>query len=104
MPDHAHLVIVPGEGRTVSAVVRIIKGGISRRINALEGRTGKLWQEGFFDKVPRDRDALNEFIRYVEDNPVAASLAPKSEDYEFSSARGQCREEYYAFVEGRMES
>ena len=100
MADHAHFVILPGEGRSISAVMRIIKGGIARRINALEGRAGKLWQEGFFDKVPKDLAALNEFIRYVEDNPGAANLVRDAVGYEFSSARGQCLKEYHAFVEG----
>jgi REP element-mobilizing transposase RayT len=99
MPDHAHFVIVPAPDREISGVMRILKGRIARAINEHTGNTGALWQQGFHDKAPRDLPALNQFIRYTEYNPVAARLVANASDYEFSSARGQCLDAYYRFVE-----
>jgi REP element-mobilizing transposase RayT len=99
MPDHAHLVVVPAEGFTIAQTMRAIKGAIARVVNEHLGRAGALWQSGFLDKNPRDLRALNEFIRYVHDNPVAARLVRDSTDYPYSSASGECDEDYRRFLD-----
>jgi REP element-mobilizing transposase RayT len=100
MPDHAHFVVVPNDGFSISQTIRLIKGGISRRLNTINDAKGSIWQEGFFDRVPRTREDLNEMIRYVENNPVKAGLSPLPEAYPLSSAGGSCVGDYRAFIEG----
>jgi REP element-mobilizing transposase RayT len=99
MPDHAHVVLVPADGFTVAQTMRAIKGAIARVVNEHLGRSGALWQPGFFDKNPRDLRALNEFVRYVHDNPVVARLVQDARDYPYSSANGICDEGYERFME-----
>ena len=98
MPDHAHFVIVPADGRTISATMRVIKGGIAHRINEITGSKGACWQEGFFDKVAATLDQLNAYIQYIHNNPVKASLTPRAEDYLYSSASGDCMANYQEFL------
>jgi REP element-mobilizing transposase RayT len=98
MPDHAHFVIVPAEGYSISQTMRVIKGSIGRRINKLRNDDSPVWQEGFFDKVVFTREQLNAYIEYTEQNPMKAGLAAGAALYEFSSAEGSCHPDYAAFL------
>ncbi len=86
MPDHPHAVIVPKPPFTISKVMQTVKGYSARQVNAVSGRSGAIWQEGFYDRVIRDESQLNQTIRYILWNPVAAGFAERPEDYRFSSA------------------
>lgn len=106
MPDHLHLMIVPDRRNTISDVMRHIKGRFSRfynksrRINSadygekpLPHRAGnlslpvkKVWQEGFYDHVIRNKKEFMERLNYIHNNPVKAKIVKKPEDYKFSSA------------------
>lgn len=99
MPDHAHFVIVPAPEHSISQTMRVIKGSIARAVNECRGIEGAVWQTGFFDKNPRNVEELNEFIRYTHDNPVAAKLSSRAEDYAYSSADGGCLDDYRRFFE-----
>lgn len=99
MPDHAHFVIVPAVGFSISQTMRIVKGSIARRMNVVAGLRGPVWQTGFFDRVPPTLDDLNSFIRYTIANPVRAGLVESVSDYPYSSADGSCIADYEAFLE-----
>ena len=98
MPDHAHFVIVPANGRTISSTMRVVKGGIARRLNMARGGKGSIWQEGFYEKVARTMAQLNAYITYTHRNPVAAGLVSRDEEYALSSAAAGCVEDYQRFV------
>ncbi|MBI5288705.1 MAG: transposase [Chloroflexi bacterium] len=104
MPDHAHFVIVPTGDFSVSQTMRLIKGRIARRTNGLLNQEGRLWQEGFFEYAPRTIEQLNAYIEYVHANPVKAGLAGRPEDYDHSSASGDCMAHYESFFEAERES
>ena len=97
MPDHAHFVIVPQQGFTISQTMRIVKGGIARRVNSELLREGAVWQDGFRDNVPKSIDELHAFITYTEQNPVRGGLVTSASDYAFSSAKGRGEADYQAF-------
>ena len=97
MPDHAHLVIVPQQGFTISQTMCVVKGGIARRVNSELHRDGAIWQDGFRDNAPKSIDELHAFITYTEQNPVRAGLATTATDYLFSSADGRYEADYQAF-------
>ena len=59
MPDHAHFVIVPARGHTISATMRIVKAGLARRLNSGASRKGPIWQDGFYDRVATTLEQLN---------------------------------------------
>ncbi len=97
MPDHAHVVIVPSAGYSISQTMRLVKGSIARRVNQLDASTGALWQGGFWDKSPRDLRELNQYIGYTEMNPVRAGLVREASEYPYSSADGRCLADYRRF-------
>lgn len=88
MTNHAHLLL--GLGEEVSGLGRLKKrvaGRQTRYHNALEGRTGTLW-EGCYKSSPVDSDAyLLACIRYIELNPVRARMVEALEQYLWSSTR-----------------
>jgi len=99
MSNHAHFVIVPAEGFTISQTIRLVKGAIARRINVSRRESGPVWQDGFRSDVPKTPEALNNYMRYIEDNPVKAGLAEQAEDFRYCSGDGRCRGDYDAFLE-----
>jgi putative transposase len=69
MPDHVHLLV---EGMTVTSDLRrFVKmakqrsGGVHRRRHGV-----RLWQEGYYERVLRDRDDAPDFVRYIANNPA----------------------------------
>ena len=85
MPDHIHIAVVPQQ-RKISDIVRGIKGFTARKINDLMNKKGKLWQKGYRDFVMDDIEAINQKLRYIEENPVRAGLVNDVKKYSFSSA------------------
>lgn len=98
MPDHAHFVIVPADGHTISSTMRVVKGGIARRLNLAMGIRGSIWQAGFYDKVAHTLGQLNAHIEYTHGNPAAAGLVSRDEHYPFSSEDGSCLADYQRFL------
>jgi len=98
MPDHAHFVIVPADGHTISTTMRVVKGGIARQINVAMGAKGPVWQDGFYDKVARTMEHLNAYIEYTHRNPVVAGLVSREAEYALSSADGRCMSDYQRFL------
>ena len=96
MPSHVHWVCTLREawrgeqqraGRCARAtLVRAIKGRTARGCNRLLGRQGAFWQSESYDRVVRNEEELERFVRYVEYNPVKAGLCTRREEWEFSSA------------------
>jgi len=86
MPNHVHLVIVPNEPDSLANLFRLAHRRYTRRINLREGWRGHLWQERFHSFV-MDEVHLIAAVRYVELNPVRASLCEQPADWPWSSAR-----------------
>jgi putative transposase len=86
MPTHVHVVVEQAEGHTLSDVVQKWKSISAHAINKLEGRKGRLWQPEYFDRFMRSEQQFGWTVAYVENNPVAARLVEKPEDWRFSSA------------------
>lgn len=91
MPNHVHLVV---DVRDVPLVKLINgwKGKSARLANQLLHRSGKFWQEDYYDTVIRDDTQLKRALRYTEQNPVKAYLAKAARAWPWSSARH--RDEY----------
>ncbi len=87
MASHIHLVFTPLNVWTRPAIMNFIKGRTARRCNALLGRGGAFWQSESYDRVVRDPKEFEQFVNYVEFNPVKAGLCLRPEDWEFSSAK-----------------
>jgi REP element-mobilizing transposase RayT len=86
MPNHVHALFLPHEGCEVGRIVQAWKSVSARRLNALLGRRGQLWQEDYFDRFIRDAAHFERVLGYIEWNPARAGLCELPEDWPFGSA------------------
>jgi putative transposase len=92
MPNHVHLVMVPGEEDSLRAALGEAHRRYTRHINFREGWRGHLWQERFHS-FTMDEEYLISTVRYVERNPVVARLCVHPEEWKWSSARAHLKGE-----------
>jgi REP element-mobilizing transposase RayT len=76
MNDHVHIVILRSKYR-IEYLINQFKGAVTI---ALKLRHTP-WTRGYWKVFIDDRDALSAAIRYVQANPVSASLSPQSWDF-----------------------
>lgn len=86
MDNHVHLILVPATAEGLRSALGEAHRRYSRRINFREGWRGYLFQ-GRFASYPMDDAHLITAVRYVENNPVAARMVERAEDWRWSSAR-----------------
>jgi REP element-mobilizing transposase RayT len=85
MANHVHLLILPHE--LPSKILKGIKGYTAYRINQLQGKPGRVfWQDESYDHWSRDEEETHRILAYIEDNPVAAGLCSKPDEWLWSSA------------------
>ncbi|MBL8965955.1 MAG: transposase [Spirochaetaceae bacterium] len=71
--NHFHLVIKPGRGESLSAIMRWIMSVFAMSYNRCHGLTGHVWGERFFSRaIAGLRDFFSVF-EYVDENPVKAN-------------------------------
>jgi len=106
MPEHAHLIIYPGEApEQMSRFLQALKEPVARKAVAflkandpawlarLTVREGlrvrhRIWQPGGgYDRNIRRTSTLRSMVEYLHGNPVRRELVAKAEDWEWSSAR-----------------
>jgi acyl-CoA synthetase (AMP-forming)/AMP-acid ligase II len=85
MPNHVHLLLRLLDGFDLSGLMKSIKGVSARKINQRLGRSGTVWQADYFDRYIRDESHFSKVLRYIENNPVVAGLAPSPEEWTFNS-------------------
>lgn len=93
MPDHLHWLLVLQGNRTLSDLMRSIKGRSANLISK-KGRqaglpvgVGNLWQDGFHDHALRQEEDVKSVARYVVANPLRAGLVSKIGDYPLWDAK-----------------
>lgn len=92
MPNHTHLIAVPGDEGGLRLAIGEAHRRYTRDINFREGWRGHLWQERFASFV-MDTPYLVAAARYVYLNPVRAGLSARADDYPWSSAAAHLRGE-----------
>ncbi len=86
MPNHVHIFLTPH--RDLSKVTQGIKGYTAHQINGLRGARGRaFWQDESYDHWSRDEEEMYRIIHYIENNPVAAGLCQRPDDWLRSSGR-----------------
>lgn len=85
MPNHVHLIAVPGTEESLRKAFGEAHRRYTRYINSQKGWKGHLWQ-GRFASYPMEEQHLLAAVRYIEFNPVRAGLVKKPEEYRWSSA------------------
>ncbi|MEO6091561.1 MAG: transposase [Novosphingobium sp.] len=86
MDNHVHLILVPETADGLRAALGEAHRRYTRHVNFREGWRGYLFQ-GRFASYPMDDAHLMAAVRYVENNPVAAKMVARAEQWRWSSAR-----------------
>ena len=95
MPEHLHLIILPQNKKTLSQIMHSLKSYTAKKINSLLGRSGKIWQDGFYERIIRNEDDLREKATYIENNPLRKNLVEEPEKYFYSSAHHREKMDYF---------
>lgn len=86
MPNHLHLMLVPGDPEKLGRVVKETHRRYTTMINKREGWTGYLWQGRFGSEPLTTTASVLNAARHIERNPAEAGLVTKPEDWPWSSA------------------
>lgn len=87
MPNHVHLVLRPSADADLGKWMHWLLTTHVQRHRVRHETTGRVWQ-GRYKAFPIQADAhLIRVLRYVERNPVRASLAQRAQEWRWSSAR-----------------
>lgn len=85
MTNHVHLLVTPGHAHSISHMMQDLGRSYVRYINHTYKRTGTLW-EGRYKAGLIDSEAyLLTCMRYIELNPVRASMVSHPGEYRWSS-------------------
>lgn len=95
MTNHVHLLVTPEEAGGTSRMMHQLGTRYVRYFNALNERTGTLWEGRFRSCLIDSDDYLLTCQRYIELNPVRAGLAASPGHYRWSS--------YPCNAEGRID-
>jgi REP element-mobilizing transposase RayT len=87
MPNHAHVVVWPMPGHSLSDILHSWKSFTSHKINErLPQKIVPFWQGESYEHLIRDDEDLHRCCHYTLMNPVNARLCARSEDWRWSSA------------------
>lgn len=92
MPNHIHFICVPENKDSLANTFKVTHTVYSQYFNAKNKLKGHLWQGRFYSSI-LDEEYLCAAVRYVERNPVRATLAQNPWDWKWSSAHSRVREE-----------
>jgi putative transposase len=85
MPNHTHLVVMPGTDDQLPRWMHWLFTTYSRRYHRKYGTSGRVW-ENRYKAFPIQGDAhLHIVLRYVERNALRANLTPSAERWDWSS-------------------
>lgn len=85
MPNHVHLLVTPRDSLAVSRMMQSLGGRYVQYVNATHRRSGTLWGGRYKSNIVESERYLMTCYRYIEMNPVRASLARHAADYRWSS-------------------
>ena len=85
MSNHIHLIATPHRANALARAIGRVHFRYTQYINQRHNRSGHLWQNRFFS-CPLGQHHFLRAVRYVERNPVRASIATLAWKYTWSSA------------------
>jgi REP element-mobilizing transposase RayT len=85
MPNHVHVLVTPHVFAT--QWLGPLKGFTAYEANRMLGLRGKpFWQHEGYDHLVRSDEEFGRIRRYIENNPAAAGLVSRPEEFRWSSA------------------
>lgn len=86
MPDHLHLLLEGlGGASDFCQLMKDVKQRTSYQ--AIRLGAGRLWQDGYYDRIVRQDEDVAAYVDYILQNPVRAGLVERAEDYPYASTR-----------------
>jgi putative transposase len=99
MPDHLHLVLKLKQEKPLERLLGPFKKFTAGRINETLHRSGRFWQDSFFDHRLRTEEKLEWVAFYCLRNPVRAGFVLDGEDWPFF----KCKPDLWKAVKDRSE-
>ncbi|SHH51231.1 transposase [Massilia sp. CF038] len=87
MPNHVHLLATPVEAGAPAALMKWVSQRYVQRVNKKYQRFGTLWQGRYRSCLVETERYFIACQRYIELNPVRATLSRHPADYDWSSYR-----------------
>lgn len=87
MSNHVHLLLTPEETGACSNLMKGIGQLYSQYANKLYEKSGHVWEGRFKSCLVQSEQYVLACYRYIELNPVRASLATRADQYQWSSYR-----------------
>jgi putative transposase len=69
MNDHVHVIVRPMAEWSLKSIVHSWKSFTANRMQRGGRRTGRVWQDEYFDRIVRDEKELLQKYRYILGNP-----------------------------------
>ena len=85
MTNHFHLLLQPGLGQSISRILQSLTVTHTWRYHKRYRSSGHVWQGRFKSPVIQDDEHLLMVLRYIEANPLRASIVADPGDYQWSS-------------------
>ena len=86
MPNHVHTLFTAKPGFELGKIAHSWKSFTATECNRVLNRSGIFWQREPFDRYVRDKQHFMNTVRYIENNPVKASLCFEPTEWRWSSA------------------
>jgi putative transposase len=83
MNNHIHFLIEPLKNANLSRIMQWILSVFAIHYNAIHKLRGHVWMNRFWSRIIEDVAQLVKVFKYINENPVKAGLAKKSEDYKY---------------------
>jgi putative transposase len=85
MPDHLHVL---AEGRSTDSDLARFIARFKQNAGFWHSQAGRgrLWQDGYYDRILRDDEQTIVVARYILDNPVRAGLVARFDEYPHSGS------------------
>jgi len=84
MPNHVHMLVTANVA--AARWLDALKGFTGHAANRVLQRRGPFWLDESYDRLVRSREEFSRIQRYIEMNPVSASLVRSPELFPWSSA------------------
>jgi putative transposase len=97
MPNQIHLIAQPEDKRLLARAIGETHRRYSVYVNERENWRGHLFQDRFFS-YPMDEQSALRAARFIETLPVTAGIAPKPENYLWSSAKARIKVQENTFL------
>lgn len=85
MTNHVHLLVTPANEDGLSRLMRYLGSRYVQYVNFVYQRRGTLWEGRFKSSLVDQEQYLLTCYRYIELNPVRASMVEQPQDYRWSS-------------------